>query len=196
MAYSNAIPQATDQLATSQADLLNNFVAIQTLVDVNHYTFNTGGALEGKHRFVQLPRQVAAPATSATEMALYTKAVAGVTQMFIRPESSGTEVNFTSATKAVTGEATLPSGIKIKWGSGVTNGAGLQTITFANAFTTIYTAYATISVVGGSNVNAEANDRVVRIYNYDNTQLQVVTYIQRVDRQRAANAYTWFAIGV
>lgn len=195
MAYNQNIPQATDKVNASQSQILDNFQALKTLIDVNHGTF--GAADQGKHKFVTMPEQGAAPVTAADEMALYTKAVSGVTQMFLRNESNGTEVDFTSSVKSNSnGSLTLPCRIILKWGRATTAANGLSTVTFATAFpTAILTAYATVAVVGGSNANAEANDRYARIYNYTTTQLQAVTYIQKVARDRAAQTFTWFAIG-
>lgn len=53
MSYNSNIPQATDQLAVSQGDLLNNFGSVQSLVSVNHVNFN--GPDQGKHAQVQFP---------------------------------------------------------------------------------------------------------------------------------------------
>jgi hypothetical protein len=195
MAYQNNIPQGNQRLSDSQGDLLANFQAIKQLIDVNHATF--GNANEGKHNFVSLPSQSGDPVTLASEMALYTKLVTGVPQMFLRNQTNGSVVNFTSATASPTnGSTTLPSGIIIKWGSGTTAAGGSQTVTFATAFPGgILTCYATIAVSAGSNVNAEANDRDVRIYGYNSTTLSVVTYVNNTARTRAAQPYTWFAIG-
>ncbi len=195
MAYNSNIPQPGDALDQSQADLLANFQALKALIDINHETF--GDPNEGKHKWISLPEQSAGPATAVNEMAVYVKAVSGVSQLFLRNENSGSEVDFTSATTSNSnGTLTLPSGIILKWGRATTAAGGSSTITFTDAFpTAILTAYATTAVVGGANTNAEANDRFVRVYNYTTTQLQAVAYIQKVTRDRAAQAYTWFAVG-
>ena len=70
MAYNPNIPQATDTLNSSQGDLLANFMAIQTLIDVNHYDF--ASANQGKHMFVTMPVQTQSPGTALGEMALFT----------------------------------------------------------------------------------------------------------------------------
>lgn len=53
MAFNANIPQPNDVIAISQADLLNNFAAINTYVNVNHVAFNN--ADQGKHAQVQFP---------------------------------------------------------------------------------------------------------------------------------------------
>ena len=195
MAYNQNIPQATDTISSSQAEILANFQALKTLIDINHGTF--GAADEGKHKYVTMPEQSSAPTTAADEMALYTKAVSGVTQMFLRNEGSGTEVDFTSATKSNSnGTLTLPCGIILKWGRATTNASGLSTVNFTTAFpTAVLTAYASTAVVGGSNTNSSSYDVDVRIYNYTTSLLSAVTYSNNTARTRLAYTYTWFAIG-
>lgn len=113
MAYNKSIPQAGDLLSQSQADILGNFTAIDAVFDVNN------GVLK-------LP-STTSPTTLAGVVALYTKSVTitpnggGSTtapSLFWRPESSGTEVDITTATKARPGWCRLPCGIIMKWGSG------------------------------------------------------------------------------
>jgi len=193
MAYLNNIPTASQRLKDSQPEIKANFEAIKDLIDINHETF--GSANEGKHKYVSMPEQVAAPSTAANEMALYTKAVAGVSELFVRRESDGDELNLTSATKATTGTTTLPSGIIVKWGTGTTNGAGAATITFAAAFTTLYTVYATVSNAAGVNTSG-SQDAYVRIYTYDATHFDVVGFRLNTARDRLAVPFHWYAIGV
>ena len=45
-------------------------MAIQTLIDVNHYDF--ASANQGKHMFVTMPVQTQSPGTALGEMALFT----------------------------------------------------------------------------------------------------------------------------
>ena len=147
MAYNNAIPGANDLLSQSQSDILQNFAAIQTFIAVNHETF--GDANEGKHKFVSLPEQVAAPTTAVNEIALYTKEVGIVAALFLRHEDDGTEVDITTAVKAVAGTCTLPSGIIIKWGSGVADSAN-PTVYPAAFPTTTLSVQLTSRVTGGA----------------------------------------------
>ena len=81
MAYNNAIPQANQPLNTSQADILANFAAIKTLVDINHVTFDIPD--QGKHKHVSFPLQSAAPVFAANETGLYNKVYA-TTVMFTK----------------------------------------------------------------------------------------------------------------
>ena len=69
MAYNQNIPQATDQLSQSQSDILNNFIALQTLIDVNHVDF--ASADQGKHKMLELVNQAVVPTFLATEVGFY-----------------------------------------------------------------------------------------------------------------------------
>jgi len=52
MPYNNIVPQINDKLSISQEDFLNNFEAIDSYIDINHYTF--GDPNEGKHKYIDL----------------------------------------------------------------------------------------------------------------------------------------------
>ena len=69
MAYQNNIPQPTQRLKDSQGDLLANFQALQTFLEVNHVTFGSGD--EGKHKWVSFPTQGSAPSFAGGEEGLY-----------------------------------------------------------------------------------------------------------------------------
>lgn len=120
--YTTNIPLATQPINQTQQAINDNFTCLVNnatpangLFTVNHVGTNDPTDY-GKHKFIEFPEQPSAPATTATELALYTKAVSGAPQLFLRRESSGTEINITTALAATTGETTLPSGIRIKWG--------------------------------------------------------------------------------
>lgn len=129
MAYNNAIPQANDQISVSQDDLLQNFAAIKTLVDVNHVTFSAVG--EGKHKFVTFPRQGSAPATAATDLNVYSKLNANTSQseLYLRRDS-GAESPITARQATTNGWSYLASGILIKWGTQSVAHNAQTTITF------------------------------------------------------------------
>lgn len=127
MAYNNAIPQATDRISQSQPQILANFQAISTLINVNHENFDI--ASQGKHKFLQMPEQAGDPATIANEVALYSKqgTINNVAELFFKRESNGTVINFTESGQDIKGWARLPSGILIKWGDDTSTGNQLKT---------------------------------------------------------------------
>lgn len=183
MPYNANIPQATDTLNDSQGDLLNNFQAIQTLIDVNHYDF--ASALQGKHMFVSLPIQSALPGTTTTEMALFTQNDgSGNPQMWIQQPNNGAAINFTGFVNTLAnGGTTLPSGVILKWGRNTTSG-GVQNITFTTAFpNAILTVYGALATTAGASGLATS----INIYNYSTTGFSVNTAVNA--------AYCWLAIG-
>jgi len=123
VAYNENIPASTDQLKVSQADILANFQALKTLIDVNHETFGAAG--EGKHKFLQMPRQLAAPTTAADEAGFFGArgATSGVMELFFRRENDGIKIPFTSGTRPVAdlangqGYSYLGSGVCLLYGS-------------------------------------------------------------------------------
>jgi hypothetical protein len=130
MAFQPNIPLATDQLSQSQADLQNNFQAIQTWADVNHVDFLAGNA--GMHKFVQMPEQAGDPGTGADIGALYTKAVAGVTQLFWQGESNAAAQQLTGGVNnfIANGYSILGNGLIVQWGNQTGTSPGVTVINY------------------------------------------------------------------
>ena len=138
MAYQSNKPQGADALSQSQGDILNNFISIKALVDINHETFDI--PQKGKHTQVDLTDQTAAPPTSAAdEVTLYSNA-----GDLCLSKDGGAEINFTTVTDDGTdGYTLLPSGLILDWGRfTLTAGAGagktFQAVTLKQPMTTIY----------------------------------------------------------
>ncbi len=165
MAYQNNIPQPTDALSQSQSDILNNFAAIQTLIDVNHVDFASSD--QGKHKFITFPLQGAAPVINAGEIGLY-NALSTKTakdELYLINSTGGT-VPLTESQQVArsSGWAYLPSGVLLKWGS--SNANGLSTITFPAgptipAFNSIFTIILTTQYP-----NASDGDGFVRLNDF------------------------------
>jgi hypothetical protein len=119
MAYNPNIPQPTDQLSQSQADILGNFTALSPFLNaVTNFA-------------TVFPPLGAPPTTSASQVALFSQLdSSGNQQLYYEPVSSGTAINLTGALKATNGWAYLPSGILIKWGTITCPVNTLTTITF------------------------------------------------------------------
>lgn len=186
MSYQANIPQPTDSLNDSQADLLGNFQAIQTLIDVNHYDFSSPN--QGKHIFVTMPEQTASPGTALDEMALYTKAVAGTTQLFLQRENvapAGADLDITSFSMVLAnGGTNLPSGIVLKWGQGATV-ANVQTVNFTAGFPN---ALLSIQVTPAISAGPAIYYGDINVTAYSATAFSVYS-------EGAAQNYCWFAIG-
>jgi len=77
-------------------------VQIDAIEAVNHVAFNSLG--EGKHKFLQMPEQAAAPNTDPNEAGFYSKVGTSPAQsnLFFRGESNGFEYQLTRAISAST----------------------------------------------------------------------------------------------
>ena len=146
--YNPNIPQATDQISSSQAQLLLNFQSLQAWLDVNHVDYASVNA--GKHTFVEFPVQSPVPTTGAGEVGLYcqTSALTGNPELVFSHQSAAGIYEFTSAGLSTTGWARLPSGVLYKWGTATASGFGSLTITFPVAssnpvFAAAYTSFIT-----------------------------------------------------
>ena len=130
--YFPSIPQPTDNPSDSQSLILSNFEALNNAVSRNH-TPMSDTANSGKHEFLQMPQQTAAPSTGADEGGLFTKDVSGSTQLFYREESDGSDRQITSAFTADTlGFFIIPGGLQYEWGSqSISNGT---VVTFHQSF--------------------------------------------------------------
>lgn len=155
MPYFSAIPQPGDAKSVSQGQILANFTYLNDLV-------------LGVNNFIILPEQAAAPATTATQMALYTKHVGAGPAMFLRNHTSGTEVDFTTATLADPGWCRLPCGAKMAWGKiSITSG---NTYNFAVAFAAIpFSVQLTAISTGTKKVMLSA-------YNVTNASFKATSY--------------------
>jgi hypothetical protein len=69
MTYTAGIPLPTDIPANSQQQIANNFTVINTYLPTEHTGMNSGADL-GKHRFITLKRNPAAPASVGNDIHL------------------------------------------------------------------------------------------------------------------------------
>lgn len=92
MAYNSNIPQGTDPLLKSQAQIKANFQGINAIFAENHVQFNQ--EFQGKHVNLQLTEQTD-PLTNSTQIAIYNKLVAGIPALFFAPSSNQTPIQLT-----------------------------------------------------------------------------------------------------
>lgn len=128
MSYNQNIPVATDDLSVSQPQIQANFLAIFNAFNLNHGSFNDV-TNQGKHVFVEMPNQNAAPPTTiANETGLYTNSSTYTNQpelFFIKqngttapsPLNTANGYEITSSNYTSPGWTRLPSGILLKWGT-------------------------------------------------------------------------------
>jgi len=88
MAYQNTIPQPTDILSISQADILEDFAQIESQFSIDHDSLLPAGA-SGKHMQVTLPEHPTNPTTLANEGAVYSRPYGLNTALFFRTENNG-----------------------------------------------------------------------------------------------------------
>jgi hypothetical protein len=134
--FNNAVPQATQKLATTQAPILSNFQAINELINTNHVSFSDV-VNYGKHNLTTFPLQSILPTTSAGQMSIYCAAAATVNgmELFYQYPSNGTRVQLTpvvssGADAANPGYTTMPGGVIMKWGTATGLVPGANTILF------------------------------------------------------------------
>lgn len=122
------VPQAGQTLAGSRPSIQTNFQVIDTAFAVDHIAYNV--ANQGFHRKVSFPQLGVIPPSVPNAVLLYSQlsALTGEQELFF-VHKNGTSapagaqrVEFTSAGWANPGWCRLPSGILMKWRSGVSFG--------------------------------------------------------------------------
>lgn len=197
MAYSPNIPQASDVPATSQAQLLANFQALQTYLSLNHDNI-VGGT--GKHKQVTLPVLAADPTAAAGEMVIFTKNVAGIPNLFLKPQGAGVVVNMlpTIGGNAAYGCMFLGD-LKMLWGSSATAG-GTVTIDISAAPAINWPGFINpptvqITRVTPSNTTAHHNT-ILRDGSVTNLQFIVKSVDTTTAAIGGAAGFTFLAIGI
>lgn len=173
MPYNENIPQSTDILSQSQADLLNNFQAISVWVNIDHVDF--GSVDEGKHNKVTFVVQSPAPSFAAGEIGLYNflSPITAVDELYL-VNSAGTATQMSASilsTNAnpgnnVSGWTYLPSGILLKWGNATANGNTAFTFPVAGNIP-VFTNVMSMQITTFAN-NVADTDTFVRLSGFTN----------------------------
>ena len=154
MTYNPNIPQSTDRPSDSQSQILANFTALNTIFGKDHVEFNASTD-EGEHKKVTLHEPVVAdPNLPDPYGSIYTKTVAGDSELFFEKWDNAAAANLvqqltnlpvTSGAKHGGTQYTWLSPWGMRFTMGLTAAfSGTSTDTFITAFTTtIYTATAT-----------------------------------------------------
>lgn len=138
MAYTADIPQPGDNPSQSQGQILGNFQAIQTLIDVNHADFASAQA--GNHIMVTLVDQTGGlpAAPTGTNLNIYNaQDGSGVNQVYLQGPAAtrfATAFPFTQCHGTNSGWTYLPSGILMWW---FTTGAITAPSTTINYITSV-----------------------------------------------------------
>jgi hypothetical protein len=129
--YNSAVPQAGDNPAVSQGQMLTNFGSISSIIAVDHVGFNA--AKGGYHNQVNFVNQ-SVPATLNGDSMLYSSS--GNLYFQNGSITGGLQMTGAAPTIGAKGSTSLPGGLILKWG-GDTTGAGANTIvTYSVAFPT------------------------------------------------------------
>lgn len=195
MVYKNLIPQPGDSPSTvSQADILENFTQIDAQYGTagDHVEF-TAGADNGMHKQVTINGVIVDPALLDPYVSLYTKTVAGDSELFFEKFDNGAAANLVQqmtnlvvTTVGTNNGVTTPFGLIINWGTGICV-AGVLTVTFAVPYTVGTAAFPVVSAYANSAAN---NNAVVDITTPPiNTQFVART-------TQAAGQFYYYAIGV
>jgi hypothetical protein len=200
MAYNANIPQPADQLSQSQPQLLANFQAISTLINVNHNDFSSPN--QGKHFFVEFPVQSGDQVTIASEMGMYAKtsALTGIPALFLRKDTNGLVTEWTSYFNDASdnGWTRLPSNILLKWGVASVGAISPQTITFPvggsiPAFSSLFFALVEPEPIGlGTDPGTSAYPNIVLS---SPTVLNLVLCNRVTGANASGNVY-YFALGI
>lgn len=124
MSYTNKTPLPNDAKSLSQDELLNNFAAISTLIQVNHVNFDDVSGDQGKHKFCQLPVRGTnnTPRTITKECGLYSAlgAFSFFPELVVAKENNTNSYAISEITfypsDARFSWSRLPSGLLLKWG--------------------------------------------------------------------------------
>lgn len=140
MSYVPRPDAAGDTLSKSRNPIRTNFIILEDRFNENHVDLD-GGAGGGKHSFLQMPEQAAAPTTAANEAGFYTAVANTVSQLFMRRESDGASLQLTASdvtdatAQATSGYSCLPGGLLIQYGSiGSQTTSSTRTIIFPRTF--------------------------------------------------------------
>ena len=100
MSYNTGIPLGTDTMLKSQQQIRTNFQAINAVFGTNHLSMNSEINV-GRHNLLLMRPPSVNPAldptTTANQIALYQKIVAGTPQLFFRPNSNQTPIQMTNS---------------------------------------------------------------------------------------------------
>ena len=142
MSYNPAIPQVTDPLLQSQAQLRANFQVINTIWANNHFILTSNNETQGLHTVLTMNAQMTAPVTDATHVAFYNALVGGTPELFFAPNNAQTPIQLTypsisTATNSTT-QYTFSAGPFIIYGGLIVNPTNGQTVTLTPNSTLLY----------------------------------------------------------
>lgn len=188
--YYPNLPNPPDYPGDDAPGMQTNTGSIAGLIGQDHVAFNTSGG--GKHIQSTYIQNAGDPALAGTDIAVYGKAVAGVTQLFVELSSGAvSQITGTLTTSGAigppptfAGSYTLVGGLIIKWGNVVVSASGTTTVVFPVAFpTACFGVQMTVNATG-------APTQSIVTDNYP-TKVQ---FVGRINGPSNQNCF-WVAIG-
>jgi len=208
MTYTNSIPVSGDSLGSTRDRIRVNFEQIAIVEAINHVAFNSAG--EGKHKFLQMPEQAAAPAVAVNEAGFYAKVSTPLinpaeSNLFFRGESDGTEYQLTKAISTVpaperfgalsatapNGWTFLPGGLILQWGEVAAPAGTSGTVTFATSNINFPTGIIQVQLQL-YRTEASANESVIV---NQSTPPTTSAFLYRSTSSSATAVIKWMAIG-
>ncbi len=156
MTYNPNVPDLPHLISNDIPAMLINSQQINIVFAVDHVPFNPSVTTSGWHKQVRFPATIATPVLAAGQGAVYTKTIAGRTELFYTSSSAETQITSASGsgglpiwkggtpgtngvvalTAATQGSMTLPNGLIFKWDKVATSGLTSAAVTFSPAFPT------------------------------------------------------------
>ena len=195
------VPNPGQTLGNSRPSINSNFAVIDAAFQVDHVDYSTSG--QGQHNKVSFPTQNPVPAPQAGIVQLYSQLSALTAQqelVFARqtgslaPTLATQIVEFTSAGWSDPGWTRLPSGILLKWHSGI-NMTNMATVTKdlnvdvpgSPGFTTVFSVF-------NSSTSLASYNTIVDIQSIVGTV--VIFAINGLVRPPAGYTIAYLAIGI
>jgi len=197
MAYKE-IPNPTDKISESQAEIKENFVQLKQFLELQHVDF--ASADKGKHKYLTLQNQTSSPSTAVNECAIFVKTNSKIPpepSLFVRKHDNGDEYDITTADLTNPGWCRLPCGLIMKWGyqGGIAYGGnGLINIAHGTGIPSITTLLSINVSLHGSITNQSCS---LFFNSWDDTSTHKVTVsIHRISGSSGTAGVYYLAIGV
>jgi hypothetical protein len=204
MAFLPLIPQPTDQLSVSQANILNNFTILGAIAGNSNVGSTTLNNTAG-FNFLNLALQGGTLPSFNGNDGLWagTYAVTGKNELWAQYQQGATQYQYPISASTLSNNPTpgtgvdswsyLPSGMIIKQGSGTTT-AGAYTYNFpTGANIPVFTQVLDVIVGTYDLTNADTNT-FVRLYNFNPTQLFLYGSARTTTTPKIAG-FSYIAIG-
>lgn len=190
--YTNSIPAGSDIPSQSQPDLQTNCTSVNSILNVDMYTFNDNNG--GYHRKTTYVDQASNPGSSASQVVEFAKSTSGSSELFIQRDGVATAIQLTRGTPSVgaNGYTFLPGGLLLQWGTVTTSGLGAATFTFPVAFSS---AVYSVTATGSNASTASSKDFFARTTTPTTTSVDIITASSLNNRFASGTVYI-MAIGV